>query len=311
MKSTAVTSLTQDGFLGCLFEPSPASARCLIVLIGDESDDFMNTACARWLTDRTGCAALCLGVNQDPNEAPGLHRWPLEHVESAVNWLHRRGFEKIGLLGMSMQASLALTAASLLPEVSLVIALAPNDFVPWGFYQGKLGKDSKAEWPSGTSAFTWRGRELPYQPAGLEKEDYWQLFCQEKKQYHEMHSITLFNRSEEEEPIDERCFIPVENIRGSLILVGSEDDSMWDSVRYIHRMEQRLRAKGFPYPLEMFLYPVGTHLLVPETMMRRAVPLVGDLIPALFASGRANLRECRQARMDLERQLTAALARWE
>ena len=308
MKPTIQTTAAADGFRGFLYESAQPTDRCMIVIIGDDGDDFMDKAVARWLTETARCHALCVALRQEKRGETGVDRWPLEIAERAVLWASQR-YGKVGLLGMSMQAALVLSASARVP-VSLTVALTPCDFVPWGFHQGKIGRDSHGEWPSGHAAFTWRGKELPYQPAMLEKDDYWNLFCEAKKEHGEMHSRAVFDYSETHHPIAEDCFIPVENIQGRLVLIGAEDDAMWDTAKYIRRMARRLEEKNFPHPVDILLHPLGTHFLVPDTLLTRAIPLLGGQIPKMFVSGRKNAAACKAARMAVEEKLLAILQTW-
>ena len=101
----------------------------------------------------------------------------------------------------------------------------------------------------------------------------------------------------------------MEQIAGRLVLVGAADDVMWDSAGYIRRMTQRLAEKQAPAP-EVLVYDHGTHLLVPEAMMRAALPLFGDWITRMYVSGRQNAKACKQARCDLQTKLEALLHSW-
>ena len=309
MKAKTKLTWEREGFGGYFYE-APDSRKAMVVLLGDDGNDFMDTSCAKWLTRAQNCNALCVALRRSKKDESGIHCWELEQVEKAVRWLFEQGMEKVGLLGMSIQGAMALTAASLIPQVSLVIAMSPCDFVPWGFVHGKIGKDRDGEWPSGTSAFSWKGQELPFQPAGLGKEAYWQMYCDARKQYREMHSKTVFEYSEQAHPVAEEAFIKGEHIRGKVVLTGAEDDSMWDSVRYMERMKERLLKKGFAEGVQVFRYPYGTHLLVPERWLRMAIPVAGDLLSRLFISGRKHPAQCRQAREDLEQKLTSVMEKW-
>ena len=310
MKTSEITSIEKNGFSGYYYLSPSSTDKAIIVVIGDEGNDFMDKACAKWLTRHTGCHALCIGIHQKKEDDTGIHSWPLEYIEKAVQWLKSRGISKVGILGMSMPGCLALTAASFIPDLSLVIAMTPCDFIPWGFHQGRIQNSPKGEWPSGTSAFSWRGTDLPYQPAFLEKDAYWNMFCEDKKKYHEMHTVTIFDHSENTRPVPEECFIPVENICGRIIFTGTADDTMWNTSLYIERMKERLKKKGFSYPVETYIYPFGTHLLVPETMLKNAVPVFADQISKMFQSGREHPAECRKARIDLEEKLVKILKEW-
>lgn len=91
------------------------------------------------------------------------NNYPLERIENAVLWLKNSGNKKIGIVGASTTGTLALTAESLFPGITLTIALTPSDFVWQGFAQGK--KDGCKEWPiEGESLFTYKNVPLPYMP---------------------------------------------------------------------------------------------------------------------------------------------------
>lgn len=51
-------------------------------------------------------------------------------------------------------------------------------------------------------------------------------------------SRKVFDDSENAHPITEDEFIKVENIKGKLLLIGADDDVLWDTSKYIHRMEK-------------------------------------------------------------------------
>lgn len=75
----------------------------------------------------------------------GHHNYPLERIEKAIANLKDFGNKKIGIAGASTTGTLALTAASMFPDITLTIAMTPSDFVWQGFMQGK--KDGCGEWP--------------------------------------------------------------------------------------------------------------------------------------------------------------------
>lgn len=69
--------------------------------------------------------------------------------------------------------------------------------------------------------------------------DYWHMISEESKRTGNMvASRKLFDDSEAAHPITEEEFIKVENICGKLFLVGAEDDALWDTAKYIHRIEE-------------------------------------------------------------------------
>ena len=64
----------------------------------------------------------------------------------------------------------------------------------------------------------------------------------------------FFCSTEAAHPITEEEFIKVENIRGRLFLVGAEDDALWDTAKYIHRIEKRLAEKPHTCEVEAVVY---------------------------------------------------------
>lgn len=311
MKASRHYNLASDGFCGAYYAAKTPSDFGFIVIVGDEADDFLNTAFAGYFTKVQNIHVLTVALKEKGAKEAGLNLWPLERVERALQALKDLGMKQVGILGMSMQASLVLNAAARIPDFSLVLAFTPNDFVPWGFFQGKIGGDRHGEWPSGNSAFTWRGKPLAFQPAGLEKDPYWNLYLSEKKTYKEMHTVTIFEKSEELHPITDDAKIPVEDIGGKLVLIGARDDVMWNTEKYILRLKERMETAGKAENLTTLLYPYGTHLLVPERLLKGAIPLFGDLISRMFTSGKEHPKECKQARMDLDFTLSELLENWK
>ena len=165
-------------------------------------------------------------------------------METAISWLKANGNRKIGIAGASTTGTLALTAAAMFPDITLTIAMTPSDFVWQGFLQGK--RDGCKEWPvEGESLFSYRGKPLPYMPFCYQHPDYWHCIAAESKRTGDMvNSRKLFDDSETAHPIEPEEYIPVENIRGKLLLIGAEDDALWDTAKYIRRMDRLFDGVG-------------------------------------------------------------------
>ena len=98
------------------------------------------------------------------------------------------------------------------------------------------------EWPvPGSSTLSYKGKPLPYMPFVYEHPVYWQKVQEETKGSGDFERSTcLFIDSEKAREHSEEEMIKIENIKGKLFLVGAEDDSFWETAKYIHRMDQRL-----------------------------------------------------------------------
>ena len=207
--------------------------------------------------------------------------------------------------------TLALTAAAMFPDVTLTIAMTPSDFVWQGFMQGK--RDGCKEWPvEGESLFSYRGKPLPYMPFCYQHPDYWHCVAAESKRTGDMvNSRKLFDDSEVVHPIEPEEYIPVENIRGKLLLIGAEDDALWDTAKYIRRMEKRLAEKPHECEIETMVYAHGTHFVFPEGMLKIMLPVGAGLFVRLaFQAAKQFPEACRQTRQDIDRRVSAAIHTW-
>ena len=97
-----------DGFYGVYWKCKDKSNAAIILMLGDDPEDFMAKSGVRWLHE--------LGVNvmsMSPGKKDyGHHNYPLERIENAIVWLKKNGIRKIGIAGASTTGTLALTAAS-------------------------------------------------------------------------------------------------------------------------------------------------------------------------------------------------------
>ena len=296
-----------DGFHGAYWPCRGGSACAVIAMLGDDAADYMARSAVKWL--------MKLGVNvmtMSPGKKDyGHHNYPLERIETAIAWLKAHGNQKIGIAGASTTGTLALTATAMFPEISLTIAMTPSDFVWQGFMQGK--KDGCKEWPiAGESLFSYHGKPLPYMPFCYQHPQYWQVIAEETRQSGDMlASRKLFDDSEAAHPITEDAYIKVENIRGRLLLIGAADDSLWDTAKYIRRMERRLAEKPHDCTVETAVYAHGTHFVFPEGMLKTILPIGSGLFMKLaFRAAKQFPVACRQTRMDIDRRITAAIQAW-
>lgn len=227
---------------------------------------------------------LRLGVNiltmSPAKKDYGHHNYPLERIEKAIAYLKSHGNAKIGIAGASTTGTLALTAASLFDDISLTIAMTPSDFVWQGFMQGK--KDGCKEWPiEGESLFSYKGKHLPYMPFCYQHPDYWRIISEESKRTGNMvASRKLFDDSEATHPITAEEFIKVENIR-----------ALWDTAKYIRRMEKRLAEKPHFCEVEAGVYERGTHFGFPDGILK-TMPPVGSALFVKLAFSTAKKIDC-------------------
>jgi pimeloyl-ACP methyl ester carboxylesterase len=276
-------------------------------MLGDSSEDYMARTAAKWL-NRQGLHAMAMSPDKKDY---GHHSYPLERFGKAIAFMKTQGCEKLGIVGASTTGMLALLAASYYPELLLTVAISPSDFIMEGFYRD--GKDGATERPGDNeSSVSWQGKQLPYLPYAYRHPEYWQKIQEESKAGGDkIASRKLFDESEKRHPIREEERIRVEAIHGKLIFIGAEDDVLWDTCKYIRRMEERLRSLPHDSTFESWLYEHGTHFAFPESMLRMMLPVgSGLLVSFMFKAGKEHKKECRETRIDIDRRLKKALAEW-
>ena len=283
-----------------------SSDAAVILLLGSGGSNVLTKGVAKWLAQRS-VNALCLG----PENGSGYHSFPLESVEEAIGFLKEQGNRKIGILGASITSIPALISAARFPDIGLTVAVTPCDFVLQGFSKEK--RDGCAEWPvEGESMLTWRGEPLPYVPYAYKHPQYWQVVTEETKgSGNLLSSQRLFRDTEAHAELTDAVMIPVENIRGRLMLIGCEDDCLWPTAHYIRRMDERLKARAHACRYDALVYPHGTHFAFPESMLRQLLPLFSDFIAGrAFRAAREYPQECRAARGDIDRRMKQAIQDW-
>ena len=297
----------KDGCYGAFYECPYDSDRAVILMLGDAIDDRMAVSGVKWLHQQK-CHVMAMSPDKKDY---GHHNYPLERFGKAIEVIHRKGCDKIGIVGASTTGMLALLAASYYPQISLTIAISPSDFVMEGFYQD--GKDGMRERPGDNeSSVSWKGEPLPYLPYAYRHPEYWLKIKEASKAGKDMvASRPMFDESERRHPVREKERIRVENIHGKVLCIGAEDDVLWDTCKYIRRMEKRLKDKPHSCKFKALLYEHGTHFAFPETMLKIMLPVGGSLlVGAAFRAGRQYPKECRETRRDIDRKLVQVLRRW-
>ncbi len=299
--------MEKDGFYGAYYPDIVKSDRAIILMIGDAVDDRMAVSGVKWF-QKLGCNVLAMSPAKKDY---GHHNYPLERFGAAIQYLKKQENNKIGIVGASTTGMLALVAASYYHDITLTIAMSPSDFIMEGFYQDRL--DGAHERPgTNESSVSYKGKPLPYLPYAYRHPAYWQMIKKESKESGNfIASREMFRESERLHPVSEEEKIKVENIKGSIIFVGAEDDVLWDTCKYIKRMEKRLEIHAHDSQYQSLLYKYGTHFVFPQTMLESVIPLVsGLLIRLAFKSGRQNAGECKETRIDIDAKLSEAIAKW-
>lgn len=274
------TSVEKEGFESILYPGSGRKDRVIIVMSGSNGGMTLTRQEAEFY-HRNGIPALALALFGTGQTQKELSRVPVEYVERALSWLKKQGYRKVGIDGTSKGSEMALIAASMFEDISCVIARVPSHFVS----EGLSGK-GKNKAPSGTSCWSFGGRELPYAPYRARSFNILQTFLKEK----EMHIIT-FNRDKDVRP---DTLIPIEKIRGPVLFLSSKHDEVWPSFESASFMEKKLTEAGFPYPHKHVAY---------EHMSHAALTRLPWIYRMAFKSEREHSKACRQDREALKKEL--------
>ena len=300
-------SNSNDGFYGTYYINPNGADNAVIGLFGDDPNDYMAKCGAKWL-HKNGVNVMCMS----PDVKNYSHvNYPLERIGTAIKWLKSNGNKKIAIMGMSTAGMDSIAAASYYPDITLTFGLTPSDFIWQGFEQGE--KDSCKEWPiPNASTLSWEGKPIAYMPFVYQHPEYYRIIEEETKGSGDVtRSTKLFIDSEKAREHTEEEMIKVENIKGKLILIGADDDSFWETGKYIRRMDKRLQEHPHSCDYEAIVYEHGTHFVLPESLLRTALPVgLKFVLKFVFRAAKEYPNECEATRKDIDKRLSAAIKEW-
>ena len=215
------------GLYGNLYLPRNTTARRPGVLVFGGSDGGLSTSFAAALLAAHGYPSLALAYFKAPALPKTLNNLPLEYFSKALGVLRvQPGVDPRHMLvmGVSRGGEAALLLGAYFPRlVNGVIAGAPSSMVNPG-------------WPDTSQpAWTLGGRPLP--------------------------AVSPSEFGQPNPPGKPRAVIPVERIRGPILLTCGELDLVWPSCAYTDAITARLSARQFAYPVTALRYPDAGHLV--------------------------------------------------
>ncbi len=231
--------ITERGLRGHLYLPSTTPAPAVLVLGGSEGGYADQVAA---LLASNGFAALSLayfGVDSLPAQLGGI---PLEYFEHALTWLEERADVVpggIAILGTSKGAEAALLVASRSRRIRAVVAYAPSS-VAWDCI---CADPARASWTvNGNDVVSVPQLPPAPVPRGAPVRPV----------------INYLNRLQQAPP---DVTIPVEQIRGPLLLVAGTDDQLWPSRLMAEQIVKRRAARGGHSRDRLLTYEGAGHLI--------------------------------------------------
>lgn len=243
--------LSAGGLVGALFLPGTAGAPAPGVLVLGGSEGGMREDTAALLASH-GYAALALAYFAAPGLPATLENVPLEYFETAMKWMAAHEAvddERLAVQGISRGGELALLVAATYPEhVDAVIAHVPSGVVWPGV----------GSFPPGP-AWTRGGEPVPSASLPIPPEQQGELL--RKMRAGEPVALTPIFRAAMTRPLA-AAEIPVERIRGPVMLISAKDDAIWPSTELAEIAVARLRAHDHAYPVEHLAYDDAGHLIL-------------------------------------------------
>lgn len=238
-----MTEVTENGLAGRFFAAPGMENRPAVLLLGGSGGGFQPNADAMDLA-RAGFPVLTLAYFRGwqpgmPSHLPAqLKDIPLEYVFKAIDWLKARpevADRKVVVMGESRGGELVLLLGAHRPDLAGVIAFVPSNVV-WGAVGGE------------GAAWTLGGKPLPY------LRDQWAP----NQSYVEGFTRALDGPADQVEA----AAIPVERIKGRILLISTDSDGLWPSTRMAQAVMARLQAKKWRGRRDHLRWQDASHLMM-------------------------------------------------
>ncbi len=263
----------ENGLVGVLYRAAGNQAAPTIMIMNGSGGGINEPRAALYASH--GFHALALGYFGAEGLPKYISNTPLEYFSQGLDWLRDNVKIKndfIAVSGQSRGGELVLLLGATYPDkVSAVIGYVPSAFVHSG--QAAADPDFGRDGPSWLKdgkplTHIWENNRFASWAPYDEGE--------------EPRRNSLAMRTALADPVAlAKARIPVEKIKGPVMLVSSGDDGAWPSDYYSLLVQSSLLAAHHPYAVEWYNHPQAGHSIlfpyVPATQIAHAHPVNGNL----------------------------------
>ena len=224
--------LTDDGLVGRLVSPAYESTAIPVMVLHGSAGTLDTTGPLAEVLASKGHVALALQYFSGPGLPADLVEVPLEYVDRGVDFLiEMSGSKRIAVIGTSKGGELALLMGSRRDSIAAVVAVVPSSHVWQGI--------SRSGRPPRKSSWSQGGEPIPFVTfRSLSPTLLIQMLLRRPVALRGVHRLPDH---------ESEAAIPVERIRGPILLVSTTDDRLWPSTMFCEFVQRRLNERGFAY----------------------------------------------------------------
>ena len=277
---------TKDGFEAVLYDAENGDDRLLIVIQGLKGLELPSKYAEMFAGK--GYSALAMSYYGSEGQPNTMRAIPLEQFRTACDTvkLYENGrFRRIGIYGNSKGAGMALLAASVVPDISLVIAASSFGHIMQGSGRKSLSPCK--------AMISLDGNDFPY----VSNKGVFGAFLKRCIREHNIRLLYFFDEWERKGTAENE--IPVEKVGGDILFLTSTNDESVPAKHDAELLISRLRRTEYAHSYRHINFAYGSHNL-------GFFPINNNLLP----QEKKHPEECRKAREDALEIILRTLDKW-
>lgn len=300
--SSGTSCSAAKAFAGTICTPAASGKHPAILLLGgSEGGDMMKRLAPRFA--QYGYVAVSVAYFKEPGLPQSLENVPVETIGKALEAVAKRSDvdpDRIAIMGGSKGGELALLAASTYPQIHAVIADVGSPFAWQGIPDGAIAEPH--------SSWSLHGKPVPYVAyTSAMGEQFQNAYLKHSPLDLRVGYDDAMKRNQTE--IAPAMF-HLENIHGPVLLLGADDDQIWNSDAQSEMALAYMRAHHHPYADEYLHFANAGHLFLFQSAAhpQTQVPM-GPFALLLGGSAQGDLAAQAQAWPAIGAFLQQALSR--